>query len=73
MIAIKKIKENYLLYSFNTQMSEFLLSLLMDKNSLYTHNQLYAIASSDIQHCQIRYISLLDLYKLEKEFLKVKL
>lgn len=73
MIAEKKIEKNCSLHSFSVQTPKFSPFLLIDKNSLNTHNQLYAIALLNIWHCQIGHISLLGLYKLGKECLKRKL
>lgn len=73
VIAEKKIEENCPLHNFSAQTTKSLSSLLVDKDSLHTHNQLYAIVLPNIWHCQIRYISSLDLYKLGKECLEIKL
>ena len=54
-------------------MPESLPFLFIDKNSLYTHNQLYAIASLNIYHYQIGDISPLNLYKLGKKCLEIEL
>lgn len=51
-------------------MPKFLLSLLVDKDSLYTHNWLYTIES---QYYWIKHNGSLGLYKLRKECLRVKL
>lgn len=48
-------------------MPKFLLFLLVNKNNLYTHNQLYIIVLFNIWHY------LLGLYKLKKKYLRVKL
>ena len=73
VVAKKKIEDNYSLHSFSIQTSEFLPFLSIDKDSLRTHNQLYAIVSPDIWHCSIGHIGPLGLYKLGKECLGVKL
>lgn len=73
MIAKKKIEENCLLHGFGTQTFEFLQFLLVNKDSLYTHNQLHGIASPNIWYCWMGHIGLLGFYKLEKNYLGVKL
>ena len=73
IVAEEKIEENCLLYSFNGQTPKSLLSLTVDKDSLRTYNQLYAIASPNIWHRGMGHIGPLGLYKLGKEYLGVKL
>lgn len=73
VVAEKKIEENCSLYGFSVQTPESSPSLLVDKESLRTHNQLHAIASPDIWHRRMGHIGPLGLYKLGKECLGVKL
>lgn len=48
MFAKEKNEENCSLYDFSIQKSKFSLSMLIDKNSLYIHNQLYIIVLPNI-------------------------
>lgn len=73
MIAKKKIEENYLLHSFSVKIFEFLPFFFINKDNLYTYNELYTIKSSNIWYYQIRDIGLLGFYKLEKVCLEIKL
>lgn len=73
MIAKEKIEKHCLLHGFSAKLFQFWLSLVIDKNSLYTHNQLYLIILANIWHWQIDHISLLIFYKLKKECLEIKL
>ena len=50
MVAGKKIEEICLLYGFSIKTPKFSLFVFVDKNNIHTHNQLYAIVSSDMWH-----------------------
>lgn len=47
--------------------------MIIDKKVGHFYNQLYIIASLDIQYQKIGHIRLLKLYKLGKECLKIRL
>lgn len=73
MVTKEKKEKNCSIHGFGIQISECLSVVLVDKNSIYTHNQLYAIISFNIWYCQIQHIGPLSLYKRGKKCLKVKL
>ena len=61
VIEEKKIEENCSLHSFSVQVPESSPSMLVDKESSHTHNQLHSIALPDTWHCQMEYIGPLGL------------
>lgn len=73
IIGRERNEKNCLLHSFNIQTSEFVLFVFIDKNWLYIHNQLYAIALPNIYYRWIGYIISFSLYILRKKCLKVNL
>ena len=73
VVAKKKIEENCSLHNFSIQKLESSPSMLVDKESSRTHNQLHTIALPNTWHCRMGHIGLLSLYKLGREYLGVKL
>lgn len=65
-------KETSPLHTFNVKTPSS-PSVIVNKNQFCTYNQLYATALPNIWHCQMGHINLLELYKLRKNCLGVKL
>ena len=73
MISVKKNEENCSLYGFSTETPKLSSFVIVDKDSSRTHNHLRVIALPNTLHCRMWHIGPLDLYKLRKRCLGVKL